>query len=78
MSCGMAQNRIFSNFRVFGCFAFRDIVPKDLRNQVESESTAHGVFVGFVEDSKGYRLWNPSGRKIIIATDVEFNEDTHQ
>jgi hypothetical protein len=46
-------------------------VPKELRTKLDLKAQRI-VFVGFVEDSKGYRVWNPSGRKIIIATDVEF------
>ncbi len=50
-------------------------MPKQLRTKLDLKAQRM-VFVGFVEDSKGYRLWNPSGRKIRIATGVEFNEDT--
>jgi hypothetical protein len=48
---------------------------KELRTKVEPKAQRM-VFVGYAEDSKGYRLWNPSGRKISIASDVEFDEST--
>jgi hypothetical protein len=61
-----------SYFRVFGCFAFKHML-KELRTKVEPKAQRM-VFVGYAEDSKGYRLWNPSGRKISIASDVKFDE----
>lgn len=63
-----------SYFPVFGCFAFKHML-KELRTKLEPKAQRM-VFVRYAEDSKGYRLWNPSGRKISIASDVEFDEST--
>jgi len=32
--------------------------------------------MGYVEDNKGYWLWNLNGRKISIASNLEFDEST--
>ena len=34
------------------------------------------IFVGYAEDSKAYRLSNPSTQSIIIQRDVHFNEES--
>lgn len=33
------------------------------------------VFVGYDEKSKGYRLYNPTNKKIVVSRDVKFDED---
>ena len=33
------------------------------------------IFVGYDQNSKGYKLYNPNERKMMISRDVEFNED---
>ena len=35
-----------------------------------------GTFVGYPRESKGYRIWIPAERKIVIARDIKFLEQT--
>ena len=36
------------------------------------------VFLGYSEESKGYRLYSPTTKKVIISRDVVFEEHPHQ
>ena len=36
------------------------------------------LFLGYVDGVKGYRLWDPTARKVIISRDVIFAEDKLQ
>lgn len=62
-----------SILRVFGCLAMKH-VPNEKRKKLEAKSI-ESVFVGYGTDSKGYRLYEPSTRKVSIARDVTFFED---
>ena len=35
-------------------------------------------FLGHSEEAKGYRLYNPLTKKVIVSRDVVFNEQLHQ
>ncbi len=62
-----------SHFRVFGCVAYAH-VPDDLRKKLDNKSEKC-IFVGYSEQSKAYRLYNPITEKFIISRDVKFQED---
>ena len=34
-----------------------------------------GIFLGYADGVKGYRLWDPTAHKIVISRDVIFVED---
>nr|GFA62321.1 retrovirus-related Pol polyprotein from transposon TNT 1-94 [Tanacetum cinerariifolium] len=34
-----------------------------------------GIFIGYGDEVKGYRIWSPSGRRVILSGDVTFDED---
>ena len=59
--------------RVFGCVAYAHI-PDQLRKNLESKGEKC-IFIGYCEDSKGYRLYNPSTKKFLISRDVQFIEE---
>lgn len=40
------------------------------------ERAKEGVYIGYSEELKGYRIWNPKERKIEISRDVVFSEGT--
>ena len=61
-----------SRLRVFGCLAYRHI-HKDDRRKLEPNAQPL-VFVGYEANSKGYRLWDKRSRKIVVSTDVVFDE----
>lgn len=63
-----------SYFRSFGCKAFcLDKTPTRGKFDVRSKK---GIFIGYAEQSKGFRVWLPESRKVEITRDVKFLEDS--
>jgi len=60
-----------SHLRIFGCDAFALNHQHD--HKFASKATKC-IFIGYSLDSKGYRLWDPQRRRLIISRDVKFNE----
>ena len=60
------------NLRIFGCPVYSHI-PKDKRNKLEP-SGKKGIFVGYSDSSKAYRIYFPEQHKIKVSRDVTFNE----
>ena len=63
-----------SYFRIFGSPAFTH-VPDELRRKLDPKAV-ECIFVGYCENSKSFRMWNPATRRIIISRDVIFKEET--
>ena len=61
------------HLRVFGCLVYVHI-PKEKRTKIDS-SKKKGVFVGYSETSKAYRIYIPSQRQIEVSRDVTFHEE---
>ena len=57
-----------SNLRVFGCVAYMHI-PKEKRMKLEKKSTKC-IFIGYTEQSKGYKLLDPVQNKMFRSRDV--------
>ena len=62
-----------SHFRVFGCPVYFH-VPKEKRSKLDA-SGKKGMFVGYSETSKAYRIYVPGQREVEICHDVTFDED---
>jgi hypothetical protein len=62
-----------SHLKIFGCPVFIHI-PKEKRNKMEP-SGKKGIFVGYCEVSKAFRIYIPSHHHIEISRDVTFDED---
>jgi hypothetical protein len=62
-----------SHLKIFGCPVFIHI-PKEKRNKLEP-SGKKGIFVGYYEVSKAFRIYIPSHHHIEISRDVTFDED---
>ena len=62
-----------SHMRLFGCVAYAHI-PDQLRKKLESKRKKC-IFIGYSEESKAYRLYNPSTNKFVISRDVQFIEE---
>jgi hypothetical protein len=62
-----------SHLKIFGCLVFIHI-PKEKRNKLEP-SGKKGIFVGYCEVSKAFRIYIPGHRHIEISKDVTFDED---
>lgn len=60
------------HFRVWGCIAHVHI-PDQKRTKLDDKSTPC-VLIGFSEESKGYRLYNPKTKRVITSRDVVFEE----
>jgi hypothetical protein len=60
------------HLRVFGCKVGVHI-PQELRGTVDAKSW-NGIHVGYSSSHQGYRIWNPSERKVVVSRDVIFHE----
>eukprot|EP00253_Pinus_taeda_P011071 PITA_11071 len=67
------QKQTITHMRVFGCVAYAH-VPNQLRRKLDSKGDKC-VFVGYCDESKAYKLYNPSTKKLIVSRDVQFIED---
>ena len=62
-----------SHFRVFDCPVYFH-VPKEKRSKLDA-SGKKGMFVGYSETSKAYRIYVAGQREVEICHDVTFDED---
>jgi hypothetical protein len=60
------------HLRIFGCPIYIHI-PKDKRKKLE-HSRKKGIFVGYNESSKAYRIYILEQHKVEVSRDVTFNE----
>lgn len=65
-----------SNLRIFGCRAVA-YVPKEKRKKWDSKTKEY-IFVGYCEDTKGYRLLESDSLRLIKSRDVTFFENDFQ
>lgn len=59
-----------SHFQTFGHKAY--VLNKNPAQKKFDVKSQECIFIGYSEESKGYRLWNPRTRKIIKSRDVRF------
>ena len=67
------QKPDLSNIRIFGCKSMVHI-PKEKRRKLDSKSI-ECILLGYCTNTKAYRLYNISTKKIIISRDVIFLEN---
>jgi hypothetical protein len=60
----------YDKLHVFGCPAYFHVKDSKLDPRAKK-----AVFLGFSTSVKGYRLWCPELKKVILSQDVTFNED---
>lgn len=60
------------HFKVFGCIGHVHI-PEAKRTKLDNKS-CKCIFLGFSEESKAYRMYNPTSKKILVSRDVVFEE----
>ena len=58
---------------IFGCVTYTH-VPDELRKKLDIKGEKC-IFVGYSDESKAYKLYNPSTKKVIISRDVKFIEE---
>ena len=61
-----------ADFRILGCEA-TVLIPEEIRHKLDPTS-ATGWLVGYPKTIKGWRIWLPQQRKVVISRDVKFNE----
>ena len=66
-------NPEFSHLNIFGCPVYIHIL-KEKRSKLDP-SGKKGLFVGYSEQSKYYRIYIPGYRQIEISRDVTFDEE---
>lgn len=62
-----------SHLRIFGSLGYSHI-PKEKRGKLDDKSEKC-IFVGYSENSRAYKLFNPITKRIIISRDVIFDEN---
>ena len=65
-----------NHLRVFGSDAYAH-VPRDERGKFDSK-TCKCIMVGYGMITKGYRLYDPTDKKIVHSRDVQFNEQVKE
>lgn len=61
-----------AHLRIFGSYAYVH-VHKDTRTKLDPRSRKC-IFVGYSEESKAYKVYDPSRKQVIISKDVVFEE----
>lgn len=60
----------YSDLKVFGCPAYYHVRERKIDPRAKK-----GVFIGYVDGTKGYRIWSlDPPQKFVISRDVTFNE----
>eukprot|EP00253_Pinus_taeda_P003789 PITA_03789 len=62
-----------THMKAFGCVAYAHI-PDQLRKKFDSKGEKC-IFIRYSEESKAYRLYNPSTKKFFVSRDVQFIEE---
>jgi hypothetical protein len=62
----------YDNLKIFGCRAYAH-VPSQKRTKLDKKAVPL-VFVSYAQESKGFRLLNPSDNTILLSRDVKFDE----
>ncbi|KAJ4710008.1 Retrovirus-related Pol polyprotein from transposon TNT 1-94 [Melia azedarach] len=60
----------YSNLRAFGCTVYYHVNEGKLEPRAKK-----GVFVGCGDGVKGYRIWSPSEKRVILSRNVVFDEN---
>ena len=66
------QRPDFSHLKVFGSIAYVHI-PDEKRRKLDPKAEKC-VFIGYAQDRKGYKCYNPSTKKTWVSRDVVFDE----
>ncbi|KAF8409311.1 hypothetical protein HHK36_005385 [Tetracentron sinense] len=62
-----------SHLKIFGCIAYAQ-VPEAKRKKLDDRGEKC-IFIGYSEESKAYKLYNPLTNKVVVSRDVIFSEE---
>ena len=60
-----------AHLRVFGCLCFAK-EPNQVRKL--GDHSRPGVFIGYIDGAKAYRVYDPVSRRVLMSRDVIFDE----
>ncbi|KAL4337997.1 hypothetical protein AHAS_Ahas12G0166100 [Arachis hypogaea] len=66
----------YSSLHIFGCPVYVMYNSQE-RTKLDPKSKKC-IFLGYADGVKGYRLWDPTARKVVVSRDVIFAEDELQ
>jgi len=66
----------YSSLHIFGCLVYVMYNSQE-RTKLDPKSR-RCIFLGYVDGVKGYRLWDPTARKVVVSRDVIFAENELQ
>ena len=66
------QKPTVSHLKVFSTVAYAH-VPDQRRTKLEDKSQKY-IFIGYDEKTKGYKLFDPISKKVIVSRDIRINE----
>ena len=62
-----------SHLRVFWSTTHVHVLDK--RREKLDDKSERFMFMGYDPSSKGYKLYNPNNKKMVVSRDVEFDEE---
>lgn len=65
---------LVDHLKIFGSIAY-SLISTPNRDKFDEKSEKL-IFIGYSDESKGYRLYNPVTRKLVVARDMFFDETT--
>ena len=71
--CFSGKKPEVGHFRIFGSLTYSH-VPLEKRTKLEP-TAEKGIFVGYDETAKAFRIYLPSQRKVVVRRDVKFEEE---
>ena len=70
----MGQTPDLSNLRVFGSKCWF-VLPKIKVQKLDARSK-EGIMIGYSQQSKGYKIWDPESSSLVVSRDVTFDENS--
>ena len=63
----------YSSLHIFGCLVYVMYNSQE-RSKLDPKSRKC-IFLGYADNVKGYRLWDPTAHKVVVSRDVTFAEN---
>ena len=70
--CFSGKKPEVGHFRTFGSLTYSH-VPSEKRTKLEP-TAEKGIFMGYDETTKAFRIYLPSQKKVVVRRDVKFEE----